>query len=118
MRAQKHDPEKACQWCGRALTRKRFTTGRLEDRGRFLKRKFCDKECQRLAQVDPTTTNRQTMYARSGKFRADRCAKCGATERLHVHHEDQDITNNDPVNLRTLCVLCHNRHHAARDSKP
>jgi hypothetical protein len=30
-----------------------------------------------------------------------------------VHHADEDITNNDPTNLETLCVTCHNRHHFA-----
>jgi hypothetical protein len=111
VRAIKDDPRKNCAWCDKPLTRKRFSTGRLEDRGRFLKRKFCDKECQRNAQVNPTTTNKQTMLARSAKFRKAACERCGVTERLHVHHRDQDRTNNDPSNLETLCVLCHNRHH-------
>lgn len=113
MRVQKTDPIRFCEWCGALLVRKRFSTGRLEDRGRFLRRKFCGKECQAAAQVDPTTTNRQTMYARSGKHRGPACERCGATENgLHVHHRDHNITNNAPENLETLCVGCHNRHHS------
>lgn len=111
MGMQKPDPERSCQWCGEALTRERFSTGRLEDRGRFLKRMFCDTVCQAAAQVDPVTTNKQTMLSRSAKHRKAACERCGATERLHVHHRDRDRTNNDPTNLETLCVLCHNRHH-------
>lgn len=114
MREQKHDPPKFCEWCGLPLERKRFSTGRLEDRGRFLKRKFCDTVCQRAAHVDPSSVNRQTMYSRSRKFLGTACERCGSVERLHVHHRDADITNNDLSNLETLCVVCHNRHHARK----
>ena len=31
---------------------------------------------------------------------------------LHVHHRDEDPTNNVPSNLRTLCVSCHRRCHS------
>lgn len=113
MRAIKTDPIRMCAWCGAELKRKRFSTGRLEDRGRFLKRQYCDTECQRLAQIDPAASNRQTMYSRSAKYRKTSCERCGATERLHVHHIDKDITNNVPANLLTLCAACHNRLHAA-----
>lgn len=113
MRAQKTDPFRSCEWCGTPLTRKRFSTGRLEDRGRFLLRKFCDKSCQAAAQISPETVHRQTMYSRSRKFAKAACERCGGIDRLHVHHRDRDITNNDPANLETLCVVCHNRHHSA-----
>lgn len=117
MLARKTDPERTCGWCGAPLVRKRFSTGRLEDRGRFLARKFCDTECQRAAQIDPGSTNRQTMYSRSRKFLKAKCERCDSTDRLHVHHKDADITNNDPSNLETLCVVCHNRHHSAARSR-
>jgi hypothetical protein len=117
MPVRKTDPFRQCEWCAATLTRKRFSTGRLEDRGRFLARKFCDKDCQCAAQVDPETANRQTMYSRARKHRSDTCERCGATDRLHIHHKDEDITNNASENLETLCVLCHNRHHFAGRSR-
>jgi hypothetical protein len=117
MPTRKLDPYRSCEWCGTALTRKRFSTGRVEDRSRFLARKFCDTDCQRAAQIDPETVNRQTMYSRSRKHAKPNCERCGTTDRLHVHHRDKDITNNDPANLETLCVLCHNRHHFAGVSR-
>jgi len=37
-----------------------------------------------------------------------RCAICGS-DRPHVHHIDEDPTNNDPLNLLPLCPNCHLR---------
>ena len=38
------------------------------------------------------------------------CAKCGATvkdcRRLEIDHIDENATNNDPINLQTLCDQC------------
>lgn len=31
---------------------------------------------------------------------------------LHIHHIDRDTTNDDPLNLVTLCNFCHARAHA------
>jgi len=39
------------------------------------------------------------------------CRNCGTAENLHVHHVDQDRSNNDLDNLLTLCAGCHARHH-------
>jgi 5-methylcytosine-specific restriction endonuclease McrA len=117
MPVRKTDPFRQCEWCATTLVRKRFSTGRLEDRGRFLARKFCDRACKDAAQINSESVNRQTMYSRSRKYAKPICERCGTTERLHVHHRDEDITNNDPANLETLCVLCHNRHHFAGVSR-
>jgi hypothetical protein len=35
-----------------------------------------------------------------------KCAICGR-ERPHLHHLDEDSTNNDPLNLLPLCPNCH-----------
>ena len=35
-----------------------------------------------------------------------RCAMCGC-DRPHLHHIDEDATNNDPENLLPLCPNCH-----------
>ncbi|MDI6718405.1 MAG: HNH endonuclease signature motif containing protein [Methanomicrobiales archaeon] len=42
---------------------------------------------------------------------ASRCALCGGSTALHIHHIDQDKTNDDPGNLLTLCGICHARVH-------
>ena len=34
----------------------------------------------------------------------------------HVHHLDEDFTNNDPANLGVMHPICHSRHH--RGGKP
>lgn len=108
----KVDPIKRCEKCGVLITRNRFTTGRLEDRTIFLKRKFCSKKCQNLAQIKKGTTNKQTMMERARKFKKDKCHYCGNRDRLHIHHIDKNILNNSEDNLMTLCVTCHNRIHA------
>ncbi len=44
-----------------------------------------------------------------------RCAKCGRTEGLHVHHivARQDKGTDDPDNLIALCAPCHMEWHFA-----
>jgi len=39
------------------------------------------------------------------------CQDCGATEKLLVHHQDGNDTNNEIGNLRTLCQSCHLAFH-------
>lgn len=41
-----------------------------------------------------------------------RCVICDEKDGLHIHHIDQDPTNDDPLNLVTLCNFCHARAHA------
>lgn len=112
MRAAIAGPEKSCLHCKQPFGRNRFSTGRLEDRGVFSRRKFCGKECQALAQMKPEATHKQTMMSRARKHKLSACQVCSATDRLHVHHVDKNLLNNAPANLMTLCVLCHNRVHA------
>jgi|AntDeeMinimDraft_5_1070356.scaffolds.fasta_scaffold09072_2 5-methylcytosine-specific restriction endonuclease McrA len=46
------------------------------------------------------------------------CVLCLSGESLHVHHIDEDPTNNEPENLVTLCERCHNAFHSrARDTR-
>ena len=42
----------------------------------------------------------------------DRCENCGATDKLLLHHIDEDKSNCHPDNIQTLCRPCHGRHHA------
>ena len=46
------------------------------------------------------------------KYATDKCAICGSTKKLQVHHKDEKRTNNHPENLITLCNSCHSRIHS------
>ena len=43
-------------------------------------------------------------------LRDRRCAVCGSTAILHVHHTNGK-DNNDPDYLVTLCSICHRKEH-------
>ena len=45
---------------------------------------------------------------RQGHLARNACATCGATERLHMHHEDYER----PYDVQCLCVSCHRKLHA------
>ena len=108
---RKADPAKLCETCGAPMARKRFN-GRLEDRTRFLTRKNCSQSCGNArTEIQP---NSHRWRARQVKNR-EACEECGTTENLHVHHDDRDVTNNDPSNLKTLCGSCHLKLHWRED---
>lgn len=104
-------PVRHCPVCGVLMERKRYN-GRLEDYGRFMARKTCGMACG---------NSKDSVQANTHRWRARRvakptaCEQCGATEKLHVHHKDKDVTNNDPGNLTTLCASCHLKLHWAQD---
>lgn len=109
---QKVDPEKNCQICGTPLTRKRFASGRLEDRNVFLKRTHCSQACANSRVIVQADSHR--WRARQVKWR-DRCEDCGTGEKLHVHHKDRNPANNHPDNLAILCSSCHLKLHWRED---
>jgi len=39
------------------------------------------------------------------------CAVCGAKEGLHIHHKDENPSNNQINNLIVLCGVCHKKVH-------
>lgn len=102
-----------CRHCGKELTRKRFGK-RLEDRGVFSRRKFCDRSCMAKAyegQIKSPTA--QNSRRQSAKHRDSRCASCGKIKTLlHNHHVDADPMRNVGSNLETLCVRCHTLRHS------
>jgi len=106
---RKRDPVKFCAQCQARMTRKRFN-GTLEDRGVFLRRRFCDLMCMALGYVKPMPC-KSALCKRAEKFRGRSCEACGATTKLHAHHIDGNRLNSSPVNIQTLCASCHGSHH-------
>ena len=103
------DIEKYCAWCNVRLHRHRYN-GVLESNFAFKRRKCCSASCGSSRRVVKPNTN----HWRARKHLKDGCEECGATEKLHVHHKDSVLTNNEPSNLETLCVSCHISGHWAR----
>lgn len=109
---QKADPIKHCEICGELLTRKRFASGRLEDRNVFLKRTHCSQSCANSRIVVQRNTH---GYRARKAVEVKNCEECGTTERLHVHHKDRNPANNDVSNLAVLCASCHLKLHWRED---
>lgn len=114
----KEVPEKYCEYCGKRLYRKRIN-GRLEDRGVFCRRKYCNRECMKRAFVkkDGSTQKDREAHASARKIEylildKDKvCEVCGSTKNIDVHHKDGNWQNNHPSNLVTLCRSCHSKQH-------
>ena len=98
---------KICEFCTKPFSRRRFN-GRLEDYGRFQRRKFCGKSCAN-SRLEPT--NRATFHLRARKFLGECCETCGTKQNIEVHHLDGNIRNNTAKNTQTLCHSCHMRWH-------
>lgn len=45
------------------------------------------------------------------KLLTPNCERCGTIKRLQAHHVDNDIMNNNPSNVMTLCRPCHTKWH-------
>lgn len=112
------DEPKQCAHCSQALNRKRFSTGALEDRGAFRRRRFCDLTCMGAAKTS-TTPTLGALRSRSQKIeKAPRCETCRSTNRLNLHHIDGNPANNDASNTMTLCAGCHTKWHWEHGKKP
>lgn len=107
---RKPDPKKSCEHCGVALVRKMFGPT-LEDRGAFLRRKFCSLTCAN-SKRGPLTKHGYSWRAR--KHLKTACEACGHTRSLHAHHVDQNPANNGPSNIQTLCKHCHDFWHTTQ----
>ena len=107
----KQTPPKRCELCGKTFERSRYN-GRMEDAGRFARRRFCTRLCANnsLRKESPTLS---ALYKRVAALpvRENRCETCGAVKMLGIHHVDGDQSNNEKSNLMTLCPSCHTRWH-------
>lgn len=110
-RPRTEEQTKFCELCGTSYRRKMFN-GRLEDLGVFKRRKYCSIRC---ASTRERPGHWGTYHWRARRHRKSSCEACGSRELLHAHHADGRPENNDPANIQTLCVFCHNFLHATAD---
>jgi len=52
------------------------------------------------------------------QFKETHCNRCGTTNKLCVHHKDEDRTNNSLENLETVCRRCHALEHDVTSRLP
>ncbi len=111
-RASEATPAKSCEFCGKVFQRKHLSSGRLEDRGAYLRRRFCSISCSVSMQhaTEPPTV--AASRKRSLKTISGSCEACGLASNLSAHHVDGNPMNNAPINIQTLCLHCHNFWHA------
>src|SRR3990167_4770045 len=98
---------KRCKFCSKQFNRRRYGK-RLEDYGRWTRRKYCSKRC---ANFRKELGSRSGYCWRARQHRKGKCEYCPNTQALDTHHKDGDITNNSPENLLTLCKSCHMKLH-------
>src|ERR1700722_225076 len=98
-----------CETCREPLQR-RLTNGRLEGFRDFTRRRFCSLSCANSRSKGGSS--RKAFHYRARKHRLGSCAACESERRLHVHHVNEDWTDNSPINLQTLCIFCHQFWHA------
>ena len=56
-------------------------------------------------------------HAREEHYQGDRiCIDCGSKENIHIHHKNQNISDNRPENLVALCKSCHSRLHTLKEN--
>jgi hypothetical protein len=71
--------------------------------------KFCSKTCS--DQWNSGYFGGNGLRVRALERDKHTCQKCGSTEKLEVHHIDENPDNNVIENLVTLCQICHRSHH-------
>jgi len=103
---KKQEYEKCCECCGAVMLRKRYR-GRLEDLSAFERRRFCSLTCANTR----TDLTKHGFSWRARKHLKAACEACGHPYRLQAHHMNQDIMDNRPENIQTLCKHCHDFWH-------
>ena len=108
---------KYCHYCGKIYFRPRLPSGYLQCMTDWNKRKYCSKTCSGKAAPRSTfkeNASRSAYGKRVYKYRDYKCAECGSTKHVCIHHKDGNWKNNDPSNLETLCNSCHTKLHHKR----
>lgn len=60
-----------------------------------------------------------SRFGREEKYTGmDNCDRCKIKKAKHLHHKDQDNTNDDQSNLQPLCLSCHATVHAELKKTP
>lgn len=104
--------ERHCAHCQALLVIKIYPKSK-ECEANFLNRKYCGRACMAAAYEGRIKVpNEKNSRRQSVKQAAPACEQCGKSKNLQVHHADENPMNNDPSNLRTLCVSCHRRCHS------
>lgn len=73
------------------------------------------KEIDRTGENNPGWKGGIQTYR---KFKKNNCERCGTTDKLIVHHKDENRYNNVLDNLETLCRRCHQIHHRCWENLP
>lgn len=65
------------------------------------------------------TNNQIKMYRKLAiKHLGGKCAECGSTDHLEIHHKNKDWKSNDLENLILLCSTCHRKTHQTIRYRP
>lgn len=111
-RPAKKTDQKYCKFCNAEMARKRRPNGDLEDFGSFVRRVYCDQNCMAKGMVKERCSGKSYSRMKAHLNVKESCEQCGKTGHLHVHHKDEDHSNNDIPNLITLCPQCHSKWHS------
>lgn len=111
--------ELICLQCGQTFLR-------YPSQARPPQGKYCSRTCSvtatsRLQDYGPKDSqwgnNRIAHRTIALKERGNICERCGAAEKVEVHHRDRNRAHFETENLEVLCPDCHHKEHAIRPSK-
>lgn len=110
---------KACEHCGKELTKRVSPSGAIENTTHFRWRRFCNVQCSNvgakrrsLKGPDNPGWKGDDASKIAKRRRAERlyplsdCEHCGKPG-VDRHHKDGNTGNNVPGNISILCRLCH-----------
>lgn len=110
-RRAKPTPERKCKACGNLIPRL-VKNGRIQELAHYLKKVYCNRACMAQGMQKEICRSLSHSHSKAARTVKPACEACGKKGRLHVHHIDEDPTNNTPSNLKTLCSSCHRRSHS------
>ena len=118
---KKETPERCCQYCGAKLERKRLPNGDLEYLFHFNRRKYCNRDCMKKSYLKADNKKQKWGPAHHTARKINelilckgKCEICGSTQKLDVHHKDENASNNALDNLQVLCRSCHMKIHKSK----